>query len=118
MFSNVPNLAGVFGYLNASWTLRVDIVAEYVTRLLRQMDAYGAVAATPVLRAGDEPEVDDIFDFSSGYIQRGKHLMPKNAATLPWRLNQDYRRDRVDMRQAPIDDGVLEFTRARELVEA
>ena len=118
MFSNVPNLAGVFGYLNASWTLRVDIVAEYLTRLLRQMDTYRAVAATPVLAAGAEPAEDDIFDFSSGYIQRGKHQMPRNAASLPWRLNQEYRKDRVDMRQAPIDDGVLAFQRTRELVES
>lgn len=117
MFSNLPNLAGVFGYLNASWTLRVDIIGSYITRLLNQMDAYGAVAATPLMADGDAPEDDDIFDFSSGYIARGKHLMPRNAASLPWRLNQEYRKDRVDMRQAPIDDGVLHFTRARELVE-
>ena len=118
MFSNIPNMAGVFGYLNASWTLRVDIIAEYLTRLFKQMDAIGAVAATPVMADGAEPELDDIFDFSSGYIQRGKHLMPKNAPSLPWRLNQEYRKDRTDMRQAPIDDGVLHFTRAREIVEA
>lgn len=118
MFSNIPNLAGVFGYLNASWTLRVDIVGDYITRLINQMDTYHAVAATPAMPAGSEPEEDDIFDFSSGYIQRGKHQMPRNAATLPWRLNQDYRRDKLDMRQAPIDDGVLHFTRARELVGA
>jgi monooxygenase len=116
MFSNLPNIAGIFGYVNASWTLRVDIVAQYLTRLIKQMDAYGAVAATPAMPAGTEPEEDDVFDFSSGYIQRGKDKMPKNAATLPWRLNQDYLKDRVDMRQALIDDGVLEFTRARELV--
>ena len=116
MFSNVPNLAGIFGYLNASWTLRVDIVAQYITRLLRQMDAYGAIAATPAMAKDAEPAEDDIFDFSSGYIQRGKHLMPKNAASLPWRLNQEYLKDRTDMRQAPIDDGVLEFQRARELI--
>lgn len=116
MFSNVPNLAAVFGYINASWTLRVDIIGEYITRLIKQMDAYGAVAATPVL---DHPlEADDVFsDFSSGYLERGKDMMPKNAPNLPWRLNQDYRRDRQDMRQAPIDDGVMHFTRARELVE-
>ena len=118
MFSNVPNMAGVFGYLNASWTLRVDIIAEYLTRLFKQMDAIGAVAATPAMAPGAEPEEDDIFDFSSGYIQRGKHLMPRNAASLPWRLNQEYRKDRQDMRQAPIDDGVIHFTRARELAPA
>jgi len=115
----VPNLAGVFGYINASWTLRVDIVGEYITRLLKQMDAYGAVAATPVLPADAQIEPDDVFaDFSSGYLERGKDKMPKNAPSLPWRLNQDYKRDKQDMRQAPIDDGVMHFTRARELVEA
>jgi cation diffusion facilitator CzcD-associated flavoprotein CzcO len=116
MFSNMPNFAGIFGYVNAGWTLRVDLVGEYLTRMIRQMDAYGAVVATPVLPAGSEPEEDDIFDFSSGYVIRGKHLMPRNAASLPWRISQDYRKDRIDMRQAPIDDGVLQFTRARELV--
>ncbi|MFC0588553.1 flavin-containing monooxygenase [Novosphingobium aquiterrae] len=119
MFSNVPNLAGVFGYINASWTLRVDIVAEYLTRLLKQMDTYGAVAATPVLPDDARPEAIDSFEgFSSGYLERAKDRMPKNAPSLPWRLNQDYRKDRIDMRQAPIDDGVLQFRRARELVSA
>lgn len=116
MFSDVPNLAGVFGYINASWTLRVDIIGEYLTRLFKQMDAIGAVVATPELPEGGLQE-DDVFgDFSSGYLERGKAMMPKNAPSLPWRLNQDYRRDKQDMRQAPIDDGVLQFTRARELV--
>ena len=118
MFSNVPNLAAVFGYLNASWTLRVDIIGDYLTRLLKQMDAIQAQAAVPVMPEGQEPEEDDIFDFSSGYIQRGKHMMPRNAATLPWRLNQDYRKDKQDMRQAPLDDGVMQFRRVRQPVDA
>ena len=118
MFSNVPNMAGVFGYLNASWTLRVDIIGDYLTRLINAMDANKVQVATPAMPAGSEPEEDDIFDFSSGYIQRGKDQMPRNAATLPWRLNQDYRRDRQDMRHAPIDDGVMQFTRARSKVGA
>lgn len=118
MFSNVPNLAGVFGYINASWTLRVDIIGEYITRLLKQMDVYGAVAATPVLPAEGLQEEDVFGDFSSGYLARGKDLMPRNAPALPWRLNQDYRRDRVDMRQAPIDDGVLQFSRTKQRVDA
>ena len=65
-----------------------------------------------------DEEEDDIFDFSSGYIQRGKHMMPRNAATLPWRLNQDYRKDKQDMRQAPLDDGVMQFRRVRQPVDA
>lgn len=119
MFSNVPNMAGVFGYINASWTLRVDIIGEYITRLLKQMDVYGAVAATPALPEGTTLQAEDVFEgFSSGYLARGKDMMPRNAPAMPWRLNQDYRKDRMDMRQAPIDDGVLQFTRAKELVQA
>lgn len=118
MFSNVPNLAGVFGYLNASWTLRVDLVANYITRLLRHMDAIGSPIATPVLVPGTKLDEDNIFDFSSGYIQRGMHLMPKSAKTLPWRLNQEYIRDRKDMQSAPIADGVLKFTGPRAVVRA
>lgn len=113
MFSNVPNFALVFGYLNASWTLRVDIIAEYLCRLFSEMDRKGVQVATPVMTEAGAPEEDDIFDFSSGYIQRSKHLLPKNAKTLPWRLNQDYRRDKEDMRSAPIDDGVIQFSKAR-----
>ncbi len=119
MFSNVPNLAGVFGYINASWTLRVDIIGEYITRLLRQMDVYGAVAATPVLPEDNGLTPEDVFgDFTSGYLDRGKDMMPRNGPSMPWRLNQEYRKDRVDMRQAPIDDGVMEFTRVKERVSA
>lgn len=113
MFSNVPNFAGVFGYINASWTLRVDIVANFLTRLLKHMDAVGAEIATPVLPDPKALTAEGIFDdFSSGYLKRGKHLMPQNATALPWRLNQDYVRDRKDMRSAPIDDGVLRFAKA------
>ena len=119
MFSNVPNLISVFGYVNASWTLRVDIVGEFVTRLVKQLDAIQAQVAVPVLAKEDEPEAEDIFaEFSSGYFQRSKHILPKNAPSLPWRLNQDYRQDRQDMRQAPLDDGILQFRRVRETVDA
>ena len=113
MFSNVPNFAAIFGYLNASWTLRVDLVANYLTRLLNHMDRVGADVAVPVLPNEHGLEEDNIFDFSSGYIQRALHIMPKNAPVLPWRLNQDYLHDRKDMRGAPIEDGVMSFRKAR-----
>ncbi|MGH6787756.1 MAG: flavin-containing monooxygenase [Novosphingobium sp.] len=118
MFSNVPNLAVVFGYLNASWTLRSDINAEFVCKVLNHLDSVGANVATAVLPADHGLEEDDLFDFSSGYIQRGKHIMPKSAVALPWRLNQEYRFDRKALKTAPIDDGVLVFTKAREMVAA
>jgi cation diffusion facilitator CzcD-associated flavoprotein CzcO len=111
MFSNLPNFAVVFGYLNASWTLRADINSEYVCKVLNHMAAVGANVATPVLPEDHGLEEDDLFDFSSGYIQRGKHIMPKSAKTLPWRLNQDYRFDRKALASAPIDDGILRFER-------
>lgn len=114
MFSNLPNLAAVFGYLNASWTLRADINSEFVCRVLNMMKERGANLATPVLTPEDAAKLaeDDLFDFSSGYIQRGKHIMPKSATSYPWRLNQEYVFDRKILRKAKIDDGLLTFTRA------
>ncbi|MCK0129331.1 NAD(P)/FAD-dependent oxidoreductase [Erythrobacter sp. F6033] len=114
MFSNLPNLAVVFGYLNASWTLRADINSDYVCRLLNQMRATGTDMATPILTPADEAAIveDDIFDFSSGYIQRGKHIMPRNSIEYPWRLNQEYVIDRKRMADDPVNDGLMTFTRA------
>jgi cation diffusion facilitator CzcD-associated flavoprotein CzcO len=112
MFSNVPNLAAVFGYLNASWTLRADIIADYVCRLINLMAARGVSVATPVLPADHGLIDDDPFDFSSGYIARSRHLLPKCASDMRWRLNQDYLRDRAWMQSDPIDDGVLRLDRA------
>lgn len=112
MFSNVPNLAALFGYLNTAWTLRVDIVADWLCRLFNQMDAWGADAVTPFLPEDHRLVEDNPIDsFTSGYLRRARHLIPKSAATAPWRLNMDYRLDRREMRNAPIDDGVLRFGR-------
>ncbi|PKP88584.1 MAG: FAD-containing monooxygenase EthA [Alphaproteobacteria bacterium HGW-Alphaproteobacteria-17] len=118
MFSNVPNFSAVFGYLNASWTLRADIVAEYVCRVLNHMQATGTHVATPVLADPATLTEENIFDFSSGYIQRSLHIMPKNADKLPWRLNQNYVQDRIDMKTGAIDDGVLTFDNARRAAAA
>lgn len=114
MFSNLPNLAVVFGYLNASWTLRADINSAYVCRVLEHMRKTGATIATPVLTPDGEAAIveDDVFDFSSGYIQRGKHIMPRNSVSYPWRLNQEYILDRKRMKADPLTDGILTFTKA------
>ncbi|XVJ64459.1 MAG: NAD(P)/FAD-dependent oxidoreductase [Sphingopyxis sp.] len=113
MFSNVPNFSAVFGYLNASWTLRADIVSEYVCRVLNHMRDTGTSVATPALADPASLEEENVFDFSSGYIQRSMHIMPKSTAALPWRLSQNYVQDRIDMRTGAIDDGVLRFGHAR-----
>jgi len=114
MFSNLPNLAVVFGYLNASWTLRADINSDYVCRVLEHMRTTGTTIATPVLTPEGEAAIieDDVFDFSSGYIQRGKAIMPRNSVAYPWRLNQEYVVDRKRMKEDPLLDGILTFTRA------
>lgn len=118
MFSNLPNLSAVFGYLNASWTLRADLISEYTCRVLNAMAAKGADLATPVLPEDHGLEEDDVFDFSSGYIQRSKHIMPRNAAAMPWRLNQEYVRDRKDMKTGAVEDGILVFGQSRAMSPA
>ncbi|HMO67076.1 MAG TPA: NAD(P)/FAD-dependent oxidoreductase [Novosphingobium sp.] len=113
MFSNVPNLAALFGYLNAGWTLRVDIVADWLCRLFNHMDAKGLDVATPHLPADHGLEEEQVFDFfSSGYLQRAKHIVPKSSTTPPWRFAMDYLTERRELAAAPIEDGVMRFSRA------
>lgn len=109
MATDVPNLAWVFGYTNASWTLRADLVCEWVCRLLNHMDAAGVRQATPRLR---DPEVERLqpFDFSSGYFERAMDRFPKQGSKDPWRLDQNYLADLRRLRLGPIDDGVLELS--------
>jgi monooxygenase len=111
MLSGVPNFANSFGYTNASWTLKSDLIGEYVCRLLNHMKATGTAIATPVL---DDPEVlpEPWIDFSSGYFQRGLPTFPKQGSKLPWKLHQNYARDIHLFRHAPIDDGTMVFSKA------
>ncbi|VWX47107.1 NAD(P)/FAD-dependent oxidoreductase [Novosphingobium sp. 9U] len=114
MFSNVPNFAALFGYLNAAWTLRVDLVGEWLCRLFAQMDAWDLQLVTPLLPADHAlVEADPLAGFTSSYLQQGRHLIPKSARGGPWRLSHDYPADRREMREAPIDDGWLAFRRVR-----
>jgi cation diffusion facilitator CzcD-associated flavoprotein CzcO len=118
MFSNVPNLAIVFGYLNASWTLRADNTAEYICRVLNRMQDKRAGVVVPYLPEDHGLEEVEPFPFSSGYLQRAKHLVPKSDGKLPWRLNQDYLEDCRDFRRRPVDDGVLRFERVPAKIRA
>ena len=112
MLSNVPNLLLLFGYLNAGWTLRVDIVADWTCRLINHMEKWGVDVATPTLPEDHGLEVYQPFDlFSSGYLQRGKHLIPKSSTSEPWRIHMYYRQDKEEMRNAEINDGLMEFAR-------
>lgn len=121
-YSDVPNLASSFGYVNASWTLRADLTCEYVCRLLNHMEQTGTVQCTPRLRESDRamPERPWIDDFSAGYMQRVMHLFPKQGDREPWINPQNYAHDTRMFRQSPIDDGVMRFTgsMARAVAEA
>lgn len=110
MFSDVPNMVWTFGYISASWTLRVDLTAEYVCRLLNHMDKRGARQCTPRLEDADRIATQPwIKDFSSGYMQRSMHLLPKQGVSEPWVNTQNYWRDKKIITRAPIDDGALVF---------
>jgi cation diffusion facilitator CzcD-associated flavoprotein CzcO len=112
MFSGIPNLASTFGYTNASWTLKADLTARYVCRLLGRMDATGTVAAVPVR----DPSVREqpFLDFSSGYVQRALGMLPRQGDRKPWRLAQNYLVDLATLRFAPLQDDVLRFLRQGE----
>jgi cation diffusion facilitator CzcD-associated flavoprotein CzcO len=108
MLSGVPNMASCMGYTNASWTLKSDLTAEYVCRLLNHMRAKGLRQCTPTLDDPDMP-LQPWSDFSSGYIQRSIHLFPKRGAKAPWLLKQNYVHDLLTLRFGRIDDGALVF---------
>ena len=110
MFNDIPNLASVFGYINASWTLKTDIVADYVCRLLKTMDKKGAVVANPHLDDLNMPRLPFVENFSSGYFARSFDKLPKNGDRHPWRVLQDYTAEKKIMTQDPIDDGVILFS--------
>ena len=112
-YSDVPNLASTFGYINASWTLRSDLTAEYVCRLLNHMRKKGVVQCTPRLREQDHnmKERPWIDGFSSGYMQRMMHRMPRQGDHEPWINPQNYRRDKKMFKHSPIDDGVMQFSK-------
>jgi monooxygenase len=112
-YSDIPNLASSFGYINASWTLRADLTCEYVCRLLNHMRQTATTQCTPRLRAGDRamPARPWIDGFSAGYMQRELHRFPKQGDREPWINPQNYSRDKKMFRKAPLDDGVMLFTR-------
>ena len=110
MYSDVPNLAAVSGYTNASWTLKADLVCEYVCRLLNHMHKAGLRQCTPRL---DDPAMERLpwVDFSSGYIKRAIDTFPKQGARKPWRLNQNYALDLMSLRYGSVEDRAMVFSK-------
>ena len=116
MFSGVPNMASVFGYINASWTLRADLISEYTCRLLNHMDQTGHSIAMPVAPEGMTPR--PWIDFEAGYLKRASHKLPKQGDFAPWLNLHNYARDKKLFPVKPIDDGVMQFSRPDGLAQA
>jgi cation diffusion facilitator CzcD-associated flavoprotein CzcO len=113
MFTGVPNLVWVFGYFRASWTLRADLVADFVCRLLQHMDAKGAKKVSVALRPEDadmplstwiDPE-----NFNPGYLMRAMHLLPKRGDKPEWQHSQDYWREKDELPLIDLDDAAFVY---------
>ena len=109
MLSNVPNLALTLGYINASWTLKAELVATYVCRLLNYMDQYNYDQCLPRLNHTDQ-NGKPALDFTSGYVLRALDHLPKQGSQPPWIIHQNYLRDMMYLRIDHLDDGIMQFT--------
>jgi monooxygenase len=113
MISGVPNFASVFGYINASWTLKADLICAYVCRLLNYMDRKGARQVTPI-PGGETATAPFVENFTSGYMQRALASWPKQGSKPPWRVYQNYIRDAISMKWSSVDNPALEFSNPRK----
>ena len=115
MYSDIPNLASVFGYTNASWTLRADLVSEHVCRLINHMDETGQNIVTPKIKnPATAPE--PFMDLAAGYVKRAAAIMPKQAEA-PWRHPHDYAKDVMSLRYGKIDHDALVFSVSKEIAD-
>ena len=107
MFSGLPNMAFTVGYTNSSWTLKADLTAKYVSRLLNKMARRGYTSVTPRLK-GEVEEVP-LLDFDAGYVLRSRESFPKQGNRLPWKNYQNYIRDFIGLSLGRQNDDELEF---------
>jgi cation diffusion facilitator CzcD-associated flavoprotein CzcO len=110
MLSGVPNFAFTIGYTNASWTLKADLVSEYVVRLLRHLEAHGYDQCVPT---NDDPTLAQrpLLDFQAGYVLRSIDEFPKAGSRAPWQLGMSYAHDLLRLRYGAIDDDTMRFLR-------
>ncbi len=111
MYRDIPNLASVFGYINASWTLKCELIAQRLCRLLNYMDQHAYAQCTPRLRDHAIAEEPMLVDLTSGYVQRALDTMPRQGPSTPWKMHQNYLRDLWSLRLSAVNDGTMEFTR-------
>ncbi|MFC4821697.1 flavin-containing monooxygenase [Dokdonella ginsengisoli] len=112
MLRDVPNLAFCVGYTNASWTLRADLVSQFVCRLLAHMDRHGHAQVVPRTEAASlEPSLP-LLNFTSGYVLRSLAQFPQQGARAPWRLRQNYLLDLFGLKFGPVAHSALRFSRS------
>ena len=111
MIEGVPNMVSTFGYINASWTLRADLIARFSCRVLGHMQDGGYRKCVPALRVEDEGMQPQpwVTGFSSGYLQRVMDQLPKQGDREPWLNSQNYFDDRQKFLKGTLDDGALRF---------
>ena len=117
MLSNVPNFAFCIGYTNASWTLRADLASTYVCRVLKHMDRHGYRICKPACNPS-ALEARPLLNLNSGYVQRAAADLPKQAATAPWLIRQNYILDSLTMKLSRLEDGILQFAKAASVRHA
>lgn len=112
MFSDIPNMSAVFGYTNASWTLKCELTCQYTVKLINYMSRHNYAQATP--RQNDKDvKPRPWVDLKSGYIQRASNILPSQGSKWPWRLRQNYILDRIAASRN-LDDGIIEFKKERQ----
>ncbi len=109
MLEGVPNMAFAIGYTNASWTLKVDLVFDFVTRVIEHMDKGGFSVSVPV---NDDPGMERVplMDFQAGYVLRSIEFLPEQGTKAPWNLRQNYALDYMTLKRGNVDDGVMRFS--------
>jgi monooxygenase len=117
LVEGIPNLAWIFGYTNAPWTLKSDLAGEYLCRLFRHMDDHGHAVATPRDRADSALDTGMLDQLQSGYVQRAKDTLPRQGSKNPWKVLMHYGKDSKLLLEDPVDDGHVEFDSARRLVK-
>ncbi|HEX9499349.1 MAG TPA: NAD(P)/FAD-dependent oxidoreductase, partial [Mycobacterium sp.] len=109
LVENIPNLAWVFGYTNAPWTLKSDIAGLYLCRLFKHMDDNGHTVATPLDIEDSAMDIGMLDQLQSGYVQRAKNTLPRQGSKYPWKVLMHYGKDSKMLLQDPVEDGLLQF---------
>lgn len=101
MVTGLPNFAFTVGYVNASWTLRADLTARLVARVLGWMERRGYAVAEPTPEAGVVRR--RLMDLDAGYLRRAEGMLPEQGDQDPWRMRQTYPADALAVRRLNLD---------------